>query len=847
MTPEVTLTPAATVADALEAACGRIAPAWPLDRFVAVNPYWGWRALPIEEAGGRLGALGGTILTADRAWFRTELEAGRLTAEDLAAAASSLGEPDLARLALDVLCRAGDAPPSAPSATFGHDGAAARLPLVTDLADAVRAPLPGRRWGDQVTHQISQHCAAHADRWQAGWHPASGVGLYRSWLDQPSVRHTVRWAAGGAGLRAQLRALPRTPRQAIEELLDALGLPAAGREPYLTALLLSINGWASWAAQLRWEARLHGGDDDTIVELLAIRLAWESLVRADLEAGAAEGELDAARWEAWTAWWVDAGERAAAVADAQRVDWVLQCAAERAYQRHLLGRLGHGPVTVEPPAEPGAPPLPAVQAVFCIDVRSEVFRRALETHEPRIHTRGFAGFFGLPIAHTPAGTDLAVPHLPVLLAPGLRSVELPGGREGEASATAAVERARAADAGARRWMTVRHAPPSMFTFVETAGLLYGLELIRASVAGLHRRSTTDASVPHGLAGDVRPHLPVLDEQVEAAAELAARILSTMGLRDGFAPLVLLCGHGAETANNPHAAGLHCGACGGQRGDVNARALAELLNAPEVRSALVAHGIAVPHGTWFVAGLHNTTTDDVTLYDTDLVPDALRAELELLEEALAGAGDRARAERAPALEDGRPPREPASLRRAVRDRARDWSQTRPEWGLAGNAAFIVAPRARTRGVDLDGRVFLHDYDWRDDPDGAVLTTIMTAPMVVTNWINLQYHASTVDNRRYGSGNKVLHNVVGGKVGVFEGNGGDLRIGLALQSLHDGEVLRHPPLRLSVLIDSPRGPIDAVIDGHETVRQLVGNGWLHLLRFDDEGGGFERWSRCGWQPA
>ena len=80
--------------------------------------------------------------------------------------------------------------------------------------------------------------------------------------------------------------------------------------------------------------------------------------------------------------------------------------------------------------------------------------------------------------------------------------------------------------------------------------------------------------------------------------------------------------------------------------------------------------------------------------------------------------------------------------------------------------------------------------------------MTAPMVVTNWINMQYHASTVDNRRYGSGNKVLHNVVGGRIGVFEGNGGDLRIGLPMQSLHDGHTLRHAPLRLSVFIEAPR---------------------------------------------
>ena len=73
-------------------------------------------------------------------------------------------------------------------------------------------------------------------------------------------------------------------------------------------------------------------------------------------------------------------------------------------------------------------------------------------------------------------------------------------------------------------------------------------------------------------------------------------------------------------------------------------------------------------------------------------------------------------------------------------------------------------------------------------------------MVTHWINMQYHVSAVDNRRYGSGNKVLHNVVGGRLGVFDGNGGDLRIGLLWQSLHDGTHLRHTPLRLSVFIEA-----------------------------------------------
>jgi uncharacterized protein YbcC (UPF0753/DUF2309 family) len=170
--------------------------------------------------------------------------------------------------------------------------------------------------------------------------------------------------------------------------------------------------------------------------------------------------------------------------------------------------------------------------------------------------------------------------------------------------------------------------------------------------------------------------------------------------------------------------------------------------------------------------------------------------------------------------------------------------RPEWGLADNAAFVVAPRRRTLHLDLGGRVFLHDYAWETDEDFATLRLILTAPMVVAHWINLQYLASTVDNRSFGSGNKVLHNVVGGRIGVFEGNGGDLRIGLPLQSLHDGARWRHTPLRLSVFVEAPRDAIDGVIASHEVVRQLVDHGWLHLLQLDVDGAVHLRLPGGGW---
>ncbi|WP_150326401.1 putative inorganic carbon transporter subunit DabA, partial [Enterobacter hormaechei] len=202
--------------------------------------------------------------------------------------------------------------------------------------------------------------------------------------------------------------------------------------------------------------------------------------------------------------------------------------------------------------------------------------------------------------------------------------------------------------------------------------------------------------------------------------------------------------------------------------------------------------AIPESTTFVAALHNTTTDEIEGFDLDLLPPAARQRWDSLQPVLHHASDQVRRERAPHLHiDPRTPHD--DLLKQLRRRANDGAQTRPEWGLAGNAAFVIAPRHRTLGAALQGRSFLHDYDAQRDPDGSLLEALMTAPMLVTHWINWQYHASTCAPTRLGSGNKVLHNVVGGHIGVFEGNGGDLRIGLSQQSVHDGKRWLHEPLR------------------------------------------------------
>ena len=309
-----------------------------------------------------------------------------------------------------------------------------------------------------------------------------------------------------------------------------------------------------------------------------------------------------------------------------------------------------------------------------------------------------------------------------------------------------------------------------------------------------------------------------DQQVD----IAESILRGIGITDKFAELVVFCGHSATSQNNPLQAGLECGACCGHSGEPNARLAAKMLNQSFVREGLAERGIEVPADTKFVAAVHDTTTDDVRFYDTgELVLTSGHA-LEHLRQATERATQMCRLERLPSLNADDPEH--------VVQRAKDWSEVRPEWGLAGNAAFVIGPRSLTANTNLSGRSFLHSYDYRNDPEFAVLEQIMTAPMVVAHWINMQYYASAVDNKTFGSGTKTVHNVVG-HFGVHSGNGGDLTTGLAWESVHDGTKFIHEPLRLLSVIAAPRDAVANIIERHENVCDLVTNGWLNLVVADE----------------
>lgn len=775
--------PEALALDAAVDRAGRaIPPVWPLASSVAVNPYLGQTQEDLARVAARLERVAGAPVTPPRSWRQRRIDQGLITDADLsdalANAPAALRPADLAALKALALQ---PQPPLRPA------------PTIADLA----AEVSGVDWPGLIAERFGAWAAGYFDEGQALWAAPRGKGPYPAWRAVATHDLTPE-IVGLSGFAAHVSDAPETATDAIARVVARLAIPAEALETYFHQMLMTLSGWSHYARYRLWQAELAGGADTTISDLLAIRLIWEQALFDRYESRIA------ADWRAVVAL------HAAPITPTadQIVDTILQEAAERAAQRALAETLA----TRAGDTRDGRP---ALQAAFCIDVRSEVFRRALESVSPDVRTLGFAGFFGLTASHRRFASDVAERRLPVLLNPGLTTRS--GGPQDAAADRAARLKARAK----RAWGRFKLAAVSSFAFVEATGPVYAGKLVSGAL-GLHGAPTPNEPAPH----------PDPELDLTTRVKAAETVLRAMSLTADFARLVLLAGHGANVVNNPHASGLHCGACGGYSGEVNARLLATLLNAADVRSGLVAKGIEIPTDTLFLAALHDTTTDAVTLYADDHPSPPHAADIVQAKAWLAAAGALCRGERALRLPH-------AAGARGITRRSRDWAEVRPEWALAGCQAFIAAPRRRTAGKSLQGRAFLHDYDWKLDTDFGVLELILTAPVVVASWISLQYYGSTVAPAVFGGGNKLLHNVTGG-IGVVEGNGGPIRPGLPWQSIHDGEDYVHDPLRLTVCVEAPRPAMSDILRRHPSVRALFDKRWLHLFALDEAG-------RMAWRYA
>ena len=813
-----------------------IAPVWPLDRFVAVNPLGGLTHLPFEAA-----------CAETRRWrqVRTHLplptarELARHDGVDQAALRTALAEvaPEVAAAppvligdravsAVELVLVDLEYGPPTPSTT-----------PITSLGARATAPVPEptRRASEELT---AAWCAAFVDDHTATW-AMSGrhEGFHRAW--RRSLPHDPR-ARRILGRRAVawLDALPVDPADALDLALTTIGIADEQRVDELRAQLVRLPGWtghARWHDE--WAPPSQAGPRLRLLDLAAVLTCLEVAALLHPERGSRRDPLSIAvppigegsghpaptgsEQPALTAratavcTHLDLPTDEAAVVAVRGAlgplagtgrEAVWMAAHERIWRDRLLHRIAAVPA----PTSQDRSAVPTAQVLCCIDVRSEGLRRHLEA-SGACETFGVAGFFGIPLEWQPLGSAHAEARNPVLLTPANRVTEAPlTGSEAAAEETLrSRRRLAAADEAGHRAAQGVGAP---FAYAEVAGWFRAPAALARTLRPARRASRSDVRVAT---------VPVLDGgrgfDLEQRVLLAASLLTIVGLTEGFAPLVVLCGHGAVTVNNPHAAALDCGACGGAPGGTNARVAAAICNDPGVRRALKAQGIDIPAETRFLAAEHDTVADVVTVLDREQVPRAWHGHLAELDVVLAAAGDALATERSVCL---------PGLSADLRHGGGDWARTRPEWGLAGNAAFVVGPRSSTLGLDLGRRVFLHSYRAELDPEGRALATILTAPLIVAHWINAQYHFSTIDPDRFGAGDKLLHNPVGG-IGVTLGDGGDLQVGLPLQSVAFGGQPVHEPLRLLAVVEAPLERTAGIVDGHRELRHLVDNGWIALV--------------------
>ena len=653
---------------------------------------------------------------------------------------------------------------------------------------------PGRA---AVNRELIKWCAVFFDEGQATLSmPGRHLGLYRCFVELARFdRRLNRTRAADTFLRT----LPDSAAAAVSVCLDRLGIPQHQREDFLRQSLAALAGWSGYVKWKEcWQSPAESARHPvTLVDLVAVRLVLTCLL------------------------WPEASY--VEVTGLSLPSYLVELpAAEARYRQSLLVQL-RPPATVDSGATPRI--RPKAQLVFCIDVRSEPFRRAIEA-QGAYETLGFAGFFGVPVRVKGHGADHAHDSCPVLLKPSHEVQEHPCAADAPCASRHEIGR------GLLRfsqqfYQSLKYNFTTPFALVEILGPWCGLGMLAKTFAPSfcgRLKERLGASLMPVI--DVTPSLAQI--RLEQQAAYGEQALRMMGLTSNYAPLVVLCGHGSTVENNPFASSLQCGACGGNHGGPNARILATILNQKNIRALLATRGLPIPDDTLFVAAEHDTTTDKVTLYGVRHMPTEHVAQVAELERDLATARTTNATVRLGTC--GQPASEPTSALKATYQRSQDWAQVRPEWGLARNAAFIVGPRAISRHANLEGRCFLHSYDWTTDADGKFLTTILTAPMVVAQWINSQYLFSTLDNVAYGAGSKVTQNVTG-KIGVMQGNASDLMHGLPLQSVHSADdAAFHEPLRLLTVVHAPRSTLNSIIGRQQVLQKLFGNGWVMLACLD-----------------
>lgn len=722
---------------------------------------------------------------------------------------------------------------------------------------------------DQLVDEILiRFCAAFLDQdFAARALPHRGKGFltaFKSLYGESS-------AVSAPWLRAVASELNRTgcPLASIRESLDELGVRPDEEEEFLAQTLLALRGFAGmiWQVETRGDRVAKPAPPGSLIEYLAVRLILERGALKDVASDVMEfkGGLNSLRGHllgkfvrhpasldqrafqifqlaqvmAWTPelLWKETPEdwesllREIEAFSAVERRRIYHLAFERRYRIQTLDAITLHSRRVREAGTLVTNGRRRFQIVCCIDDREESFRRALEEVAPDCETFGAAGFFAVAMNYRGAADAYFTPLCPVIIEPRHYVVE-----------DVVYTHKRDEERKRRRRRTIGtvthqvHAGSRTFAggwLAAAVGSVASIPLVtrilfprlasrmRGAMGGLVRMPAVtqlelerSEETPENKPGHI-------GYSIAEMAGIVERLLRDIGLTGNFSRLVIICGHGSSSLNNPHEAAYDCGACSGNKGGPNARAFALMANNRAVRAIVTGQGLEIPKDTVFLGAYHNTCSDRVDFYDLDKMPGSHAEDFERVRRDIEETRRRNAHERCRRFVSAPLDMEFEEALEHVEGRSEDLSQARPECGHATNALCFVGRRSWSRGLFLDRRAFLQSYDpAQDDHDGTILTRILQAVIPVCGGINLEYYFSYVDPVGYGCGTKLPHNITA-LLGVMNGPASDLRTGLPWQMV---EI--HEPVRLLFVIEATPGVIDKILDRNPPLAQLVRGHWVQL---------------------
>jgi len=461
-----------------------------------------------------------------------------------------------------------------------------------------------------------------------------------------------------------------------------------------------------------------------------------------------------------------------------------------------------------------------LQALFCIDDRECSIRRHIEEQLPGAKTYGTAGFFNVEFYFQPANSDFRTKVCPAPLTPIFLVKEI---IEDKKQSTDFHFHKRA------------HGLIFGWLITHTIGFWSALKLVGSILKPIQNTAAVSAA-RHMHSGSELTYENVNGERTEdglqigfTIKEMADRLeglLKSIGLVEHFAPIIYIVGHGSSSSNNTHYAGYDCGACSGRPGSVNARVISKIGNHPKVRAILIERGIDIPASTQFLPVLHDTSRDEFSYFDTEILGESNKIRQEMNNDAFNRALNLNAMERSRRFVLVDSNKNLKKVHEAVKLRSVSLFEPRPELNHSNNTLCIVGRRDITRNLFLDRRAFLNSFDYQVDPKGEHLLGILNAIAPVCGGINLEYYFSRVDNQKLGAGTKLPHNVMG-LIGVANGIDGDLRTGLPSQMI---EV--HDPIRLLAIVEHFPEVVLRIMQINPATYEWFKNEWVRLVVINPE---------------